>query len=80
MRKQVIINGKKELLSIAIDQESVNIYIDRGERKEPVHICYWHIEEVEEDASVAISMINAVHLFHTNPQELVDRIKGVKSF
>lgn len=69
--------GKREKLSIAIDQESVNIYIDRGETKEPVHICYWHIEEVEEDASVAISMVNAVHLFHTDPQGLINKL-GLK--
>ena len=80
MRKQVIVNGKKEKLAIAIDQESVNIYIDKGDTKEPIHMVYYHIDEIEEDASVAIPMVNAVHLFHTNPQELVDRIQGIKSF
>jgi YbbR domain-containing protein len=74
MRKQVIINGKKEKLAISIDQESVNIYIDKGETKDPIHVVYYHMDEIEEDASVAIPMVNAVHLFHTHPQELVDRI------
>jgi len=75
MRKKVIIKGKKEMLSISIDQESLNIYVDNGEFQEPTHICYWHIDEVHEDANVSISMLNAVHLFHTNPQELINRLK-----
>lgn len=78
MRKQVILNGKKEKLAIALDEESVNIYIDKGDDVDPIHVVYYHLDEVEEDASVAIPMINAVHLFHTNPQELVDRIQGFK--
>jgi len=75
MKKQVVINGEKKMLSISLDKESLNIYVDNGDTKEPTHICYWHIEEVEEDANVSISMINAVHLFHTNPQELINRLK-----
>lgn len=77
MSKEVIINGKKCKLEINIDQESLQVFIDNGDKKEPTHVCYWHIEEVEEDVNVCISMINAVHLFHTNPQELVDRLKSV---
>ncbi len=61
-------------LKLAIDGESVNIYIDRGEDKEPVHIVYWNIEEVEEDASVAISIANAIDLYHSNPKELFSRL------
>ena len=75
--KFIIIGGKKRKLSISIDKESLNIYVDNGETKEPTHVCYWHIEEVEEDSSVVVSMLNAVHLFHTNPQELVDKL-GLK--
>ena len=75
MKKQVVINGEKKMLSISLDKESLNIYVDNGDTQEPTHICYWHIEEVEEDANVSISMINAVHLFHTNPQELINRLK-----
>jgi hypothetical protein len=69
-----IIYGKRQELSISIDSESVNIYVDNGEGKEPLHIVYWHLDEVEEDASVAISIANAIHLYYTNPQELVDKL------
>lgn len=70
----VIIYGKEQELSISIDEESVNIYVDNGEEIDPLHIVYWHLDEVEEDANVAISMANAIHLYYTNPQELVDRL------
>ena len=59
------------LLKLAIDQESVNIYIDKGEDNDPIHIVYWHLDEVEEDASVAISIANAIRLYYTDPRELV---------
>jgi hypothetical protein len=62
----------KSYLKLAIDGESVNIYIDKGEDKEPIHIVYWHLDEVEEDANVAISIANAIHLYHSNPQKLVN--------
>ncbi len=58
-------------LKLTIDQESVNIYIDNGEDKEPTHICYWHIEEWEDDSSVAISIFNAIELYYTNPKKLL---------
>ena len=61
-------------LKLAIDQESVNIYIDNGDDKDPTHVVYWHLEEVEEDASVAISIANAIDLFHTNPKELLKKV------
>jgi len=60
-----------EEYKLTIDQESVNIYIDNGEDKEPTHICYWHIEEWEEDSSVAISIFNAIQLYYTNPKKLL---------
>ena len=63
-------------MKLAIDSESVNIYIDNGENREPSHICYWHIDEVEEDSSVAISMVNAINLFHTNKLELIETLFG----
>jgi hypothetical protein len=58
-------------LKLSIDEESVEVYIDRGNDKDPITIVYWHLEEVEEDANVAISIANAIHLYHTNPRELV---------
>ena len=60
-----------EELKLTIDQESVNIYIDKGEDKEPTHICYWHIEEWEEDSEVAISIFNAIQLYYTEPKKLL---------
>jgi hypothetical protein len=63
-----------------IDQESLTIYYDKGEPEQEIEdreyipIVYWHIEEVEEDASVALAMVNAVHLFYTNPQDLLNRL------
>jgi rRNA processing protein Krr1/Pno1 len=64
---------QKKDLKMDLDQESLTIYIYR-EEQEHIPIVYWHIEEVEEDATVAFSMINAVRLFYENPQELLDRI------
>jgi len=67
-------------LKLNIDDESVNIYYDNGkegeevEDREHLHIVYWHIEEVEEDATVMFSIINAIQLFYTNPQELIDKL------
>ena len=61
-------------LELHIDHESVNICVNNGEDQEPTHVCYWHIEEVEEDANVAISMCNAIRLYFENPNELLDRL------
>lgn len=60
-----------ENLKLVIDSESVNIYIDNGDDQEPTHIVYWHLDEVEEDASVAISIANAIDLFHRSPNKLL---------
>ena len=60
---------------LTIDQQSVNIFIDNGENKEPTHICYWHIEEWEEDPTVVISIANAIQLFYTNKKELLNRLE-----
>ena len=60
---------------LTIDQESVNIFIDNGENKEPTHICYWHIEEWEEDPTVVISIANAIQLFYTNKKELLNKLE-----
>lgn len=63
-------------LKIAIDGESVNIYIETG--AEPIHVVYWHLDEWIEDAESSVpASINAVHLYHTNPDELIERISGV---
>lgn len=73
MEKLIVKHGRVDLLinkmDIAIDSESVNIYIDNGDEEEPIHVCYWHIDEVHEDPSVSISMCKAVQLFY------LDRVK-----
>ena len=61
-------------LKMDLDSESLTIYIDPGNEEEFIPIVYWHIEEIEEDASVAFSMANAIHLYYSNPQELLDRL------
>jgi len=59
-------------LKLTIDQESVNIYIDNGENKDPTNICYWHIDEWEEDSEVAISIFNAIQLYYTKPKHYLN--------
>lgn len=61
-------------MKLVIDSESVDIYIDNGENEEPTHIVYWRIEEIEEDANVALSVANAIHLFYTDKKELLKLI------
>jgi hypothetical protein len=61
---------------LALDSESVNIFIETG--GEPVHVVYWHMDEFLEDAESSVpAALNAVHLFHTNPDELIDRLLNV---
>ncbi len=60
-------------LKIAIDSESVNIYIETG--GEPVHIVYWHEDEWMEDAETVVpAIITAMDLYYTDPLELINRI------
>ena len=73
----VTIQGKKKKLSLSIDQESVNIYVDNGPTKEPLHVVYWLLDEVKEDENVAISIANAINLYHTKPQQLINLL-GLK--
>ena len=63
-------------MKLGIDNESVDIYIDNGDIREPSHICYWHLDEVEEDSSVAISIANAINLFHTDKLKLIETLFG----
>jgi hypothetical protein len=65
-----------EEMKLAIDNESVNIYIDNGDDEEPTQICYWHIDEVDEDSSVTISIVNAINLFHTDKLKLIETLFG----
>ena len=63
-------------MKLGIDNESVDIYIDNGDTREPSHICYWHLDEVEGDSSVAISIANAINLFHTDKLKLIETLFG----
>lgn len=63
-------------LKIAIDNESVDIYIETG--GEPVHVVYWHMEEFLEDAESSVpAALNAVKLYYTDPDELINRLVNV---
>jgi hypothetical protein len=62
-------------LNLDIDNESVHIYIDYGEDVDVISICYWHIDEVEEDSSCALSIASAIQLYYTNPKELLTYFK-----
>ena len=58
-------------LKLDIDSESVHVYLDKGEDQEIISVCYWHLDEVEEDPSVALAIAYAVDLYHRNPIELL---------
>ena len=60
-------------MKLVIDGESVSIFVDEGD-DEPIHICYWHLDEVEEDASVALSIAKAINLYHTDKEDLLTRL------
>ncbi len=65
-----------EEMKLAIDDESVNIYIVNGVDKDVTNVCYWHLDEVAEDSDVAISIANAINLFHTDKLKLVETLFG----
>lgn len=63
-------------LRLTLDSESVGVYIETG--IEQVHVVYWNMDEWIEDAESSVpASLNAVHLYHTNPDELIERISGV---
>ena len=70
---------EKNNLKLIIEEESVNIYVDNGEDKESTHICYWHINEWMEDGKVAISIFNAIQMFYTDKQKLINTITQLKT-
>ena len=64
-----------ENLKLSIDSESVNIYIDNGEDKEPTHVVYWHEDEwLEDSETVTPAIIQAINLFYTDKKELLKRV------
>ena len=67
-----------ENLRMYIDIESVCIWtIGSPENEKDVVHLYWHKDDFEEDGDSALSMANALHLYYTNPQELITLFKGV---
>lgn len=71
---RVITKDEMNNLKIDMDGESLTIYHDTEDCTDTVPVVYWHLDEVEEDANVAISMCNAVHLYHTNRTELLTKL------
>lgn len=63
-----------ENFKLDIDNESVHIYIDNGEDKDVISVCYWNIDEVEEDPSIAFVIANAIDVFHKFPDKLIESL------
>lgn len=62
------IDSMVDRLKLSIDDECVEIYVDADD---PIHVVYWHIDEVKDDESVALIMAKAIQLFYTNPKQLL---------
>jgi len=63
---------KNQKLKLNIDSESVNIYREMGENKEPLQIVYWHEDEWIEDAETVVpAILTAVNLFYTDQVQLL---------
>jgi len=69
---------KLDNMKLSIDNESVHIYLDHGEDIEQTSILYWQLDEVEVDNSVSLSIANAINLFHTNKEKLLDEGCSIK--
>ena len=68
---KIITRADINLLVLMIDIESITIYLPSNP---DLPIVYWHLDEVAEDENVAISMVNAVNLYHTDREELLERL------
>ena len=59
-------------MKLAIDDESVNIYFDNGDDKDPTHVVYWHKDEWIEDPETVVPAIHrAIELFFTDKRKLL---------
>lgn len=68
---KIISKADINLLVLMIDIESITIYLP----DEPsLPVVYWHLDEVKEDENVAISIANAINLYHTNKIELLEKL------
>lgn len=63
-----------EKLRMYIDIESVCIYLQGEEDKLQL---YWHKDEFEEDGDSALAMASALHLYYTDPKELLRLFNAV---
>lgn len=60
-------------LEIAIDGESVNVYIETG--GDPIHIVYWTEDEwIEDPESVVPAINNAMYLYFVDPDDLIEKV------
>ncbi len=56
-----------ENLKLSRDDESINIYIDNGDDKEPTHIVYWHADEWQDDPELVVpALLRAMELYYTD--------------
>jgi hypothetical protein len=62
-------------MQLVINTESVSISIKVGRQLNHIHVCYWNLQEVEEDSTVAITMALAVQLFYTDQHKLLEALK-----
>lgn len=61
-----------ENLKLVRDAESLNIYVDNGEDKDPIHIVYWTEDEwLEDPETVVPAMMIAMELFYTGQHVLL---------
>jgi hypothetical protein len=68
--------SKKDLKKLTLDLgvDCVHIYFDYKDKAEPIHICYWLIDEWEEDSEVAVSIFRAIQLYYIDKVELLERL------
>ena len=66
-------------LKLAIDSESINIYIDNGDDKEPTHVVYWHEDEWLENPDMVVpAILRAIDLFVHDPKKLLETLNILK--
>lgn len=60
-------------MKLTWDEESIEIYLDNGEDKGQTPLFYWHTDEIMEDSTVILPILNAVHLFYTDKYSLIKK-------
>lgn len=60
------------MLGLVIGKDYVEIYEEDKKTEQSVSIVYWNLDEVEEDANIAISIAVAIDLFHTDQEKLLE--------